>query len=88
VVQTVDRDEDGRNPARRRPNLAGKGRGSGVGSPGVRFETVWRLEDAPAMENGGTADLRPPLPLLRRACSQWTRPGGHGGWSGAVGRLR
>jgi hypothetical protein len=37
VVQGADRDEDGRNPARRRPDLAGKGRGSDEGSPRVRF---------------------------------------------------
>jgi hypothetical protein len=50
--------------------LAGKGRGSGVGSPRVPFEAAQRSEDAPAMENGGAVDLRPPQPVLRRACLQ------------------
>jgi hypothetical protein len=71
VVQTADRDEDGRNPARRRPNLAGKGRGSGVGSPGVRFLSFRAAGGAPAMENGGGVDLGPPLPLLRRVGRPW-----------------
>jgi hypothetical protein len=71
VVQTTDRDEDGRNPARRRPNLAGKGQGSGVGSSGVRFLSFQASGGAPAMENGGSVDLEPPLPLLRRVGRPW-----------------
>jgi hypothetical protein len=58
-------DGDRRNPARGRPGLAGKGRVSGVGSPRVPFEAVRRSEDAPAMENSGAVDLRPPQPLFR-----------------------
>jgi hypothetical protein len=72
-------DGDRRNPARGRPGLAGKGRVSGVGSPRVPFEAVRRSEDAPAMENSGAVDLRPPQPLLRRECLQWRRAGGWGG---------
>jgi hypothetical protein len=65
-------DGDRQNPARGRPGLVGKGRLSGVGSPRVPFEAVRRSEDAPAMENGGVTDLRPPQPLFRcadRECS-------------------
>jgi hypothetical protein len=75
---------DGWIPVRERPGLNGKGWGSGVGSHKVPFEAVRRSEDAPVKENGGAADLRPPQPLLQRACSQWRRAGG---WGGAAGPL-
>jgi hypothetical protein len=88
VVPGATSSGDGRIPARRRPGLDGKGWWSGVGSPRVPFEAVRRSEDAPAMENGGAADLRPPQPLLQHACSQWRWAGGRGGWSGVMGRLR
>jgi hypothetical protein len=71
VVQTADRDEDGRNPTRRRPDFTGKGRWSGVGSPGVGFLSFRASGGAPAMENSGVVDLRPPLPLLRRVGRPW-----------------
>jgi hypothetical protein len=61
VVQTADRDEDGRNPARGRPGLAGKRWENGIGSPRVRFEAVQRSEDAPAMVSGSEVAGGPSL---------------------------
>jgi hypothetical protein len=88
VVQTADRDEDGRNPARGRPCLAGKGWGKGVCSPRVPFEAVRRSEDAPAMENGGVADLRPPQHLLQRADRECSSRCGSRGFIEGVRRRR
>jgi hypothetical protein len=58
VVQTADRDEDGRNPARGRPGLAGKGPRRGLGLPRVPFEAVQRSEEVPEGVLGGSVDLK------------------------------
>jgi hypothetical protein len=68
VIPSATSGGDGWIPARRRPGLAEKGWGSGVGSPRVRFEAVRVTEDAPAMENDGAMDLRPQELLLGHAC--------------------
>jgi hypothetical protein len=81
-------DGDRRNPARGRLGLAGKGRISGVGSPRVPFEVVRRSEDAPAMENGSAADLRPPQHLFQRADRECSARYGSGGFREGVGRWR
>jgi hypothetical protein len=65
VVPDATSGGDGRIPARRRPGLAGKGWGSGVGSSRVRFEAVRRSEDAPAMAGGGGAAVHLPRPQYR-----------------------
>jgi hypothetical protein len=51
---------------RRRPDFAGKGRGSGPCSPRVPFRGLDGLEERPAVEFGGAMDLRPPRLLFRR----------------------
>jgi hypothetical protein len=58
VVQTANRDEDGRNPARGRPGLAGKGPRRGLGLPSVPFEAVQRSEEVPDGVLGGSVDLK------------------------------
>jgi hypothetical protein len=68
VVQTANRDEDGRNPARGRPGLAGKGPRRGLGLPSVPFEAVQRSEEVPDGVLGGSVVLKTasaPAPVNR-----------------------
>jgi hypothetical protein len=50
---------DGGIEGRRRPDLAGKGWGSGPCSPRVRFWCLDGSEEVPTMGKGGAVDLRP-----------------------------
>jgi hypothetical protein len=84
----VDRDEDGRNPARRRPNLAGKGRGSDPCSPRVPFRRLEGSEEVPAAVLGGALHPWPPVPRFLRGDRLWSWSGGRGRCRGVVGRQR
>jgi hypothetical protein len=88
VVQTADRDEDGRNPARGRPCLVGKGWGKGLCSPRVPFWGLDALQRAPVVVLGGAVDLPPPLLLLRRGGCRDLATSVSGAFSGAVARWR
>jgi hypothetical protein len=65
VVLGATSSGDGRILMRGRPDLAGKGRGSGVDSPRVPFEAVQRSEEVPEWSLAAQWIWRPPLLLLR-----------------------